>query len=166
VRDARPRSPKPPRWSAERRASRVMGRKAPRKRLARCVISAFTRVFDAIRRAQRVSHKHPNVSRRSAHPSIGVSEAKNKTWAQKAGAGARRCVVFDVVGKRNLQKNRKIRKRISAHGARDGALEAPSRSLILRSAPAGSIRRALGPAKNQPAGVVGGGPLLIDCSLQ
>src|SRR5262249_19911743 len=34
VREARPRSPKPPRWSAERRASRVMGRKAPRKRLA------------------------------------------------------------------------------------------------------------------------------------
>src|SRR5262249_61635864 len=102
------RSPKPPRWSAERRASRVMGRKAPRKRLARCVISAFTRVFDAIRRAQRMSRKHPNVSRRSAHPSIGVSEAKNKTWAQKARAGARRCVLFDVVGKRNREKNRKI----------------------------------------------------------
>src|SRR5262249_52679980 len=34
VRQARPRSLKPPRWSAERRASRVMGRKAPRKRLA------------------------------------------------------------------------------------------------------------------------------------
>src|SRR5262249_28722730 len=34
VREARPRSPKAPRWSAERRASRVMGRKAPRKRLA------------------------------------------------------------------------------------------------------------------------------------
>src|SRR5262249_28615613 len=31
--EARPRGPKPPRWSAERRASRVMGRKAPRKRL-------------------------------------------------------------------------------------------------------------------------------------
>src|SRR5215469_13765328 len=29
--EARPRGPKPPRWSAERRASRVMGRKAPRK---------------------------------------------------------------------------------------------------------------------------------------
>src|SRR5215831_19306139 len=27
--EARPRGPKPPRWSAERRASRVMGRKAP-----------------------------------------------------------------------------------------------------------------------------------------
>src|SRR5215831_4728432 len=32
--EARPRGPKSPRWSAERRASRVMGRKAPRKRLA------------------------------------------------------------------------------------------------------------------------------------
>ena len=28
--EARPRGPKSPRWSAERRASRVMGRKAPR----------------------------------------------------------------------------------------------------------------------------------------
>src|SRR5260221_13442087 len=28
--EARPRGQKPPRWSAERRASRVMGRKAPR----------------------------------------------------------------------------------------------------------------------------------------
>jgi|SRR6516164_1132396 len=36
-----------PRWSAERRASRVVGRKAPRKRLAYRVESAFTRVFDA-----------------------------------------------------------------------------------------------------------------------
>src|SRR5262244_2633432 len=32
--EARPRGPKPPRWSAERRASRVTGREAPRKRLA------------------------------------------------------------------------------------------------------------------------------------
>src|SRR5262245_23129282 len=31
--EARPRNPKPPRWSAERRASRVMGRKAPRNRI-------------------------------------------------------------------------------------------------------------------------------------
>ncbi len=31
VREARDRSPKSPRWSAGRRASRVMGRKAPRK---------------------------------------------------------------------------------------------------------------------------------------
>src|SRR6266702_5702977 len=33
---------KPPRWSAERRASRVMGRKAPRKRLACRVMACPT----------------------------------------------------------------------------------------------------------------------------
>jgi hypothetical protein len=60
-----------------------MGRKAPRKRLARCVISAVTRVFDAILRAQRVSRKHPNVSRRSAHPSMGVSEAEKQKPGRK-----------------------------------------------------------------------------------
>src|SRR6266478_9544669 len=38
---------KSPRWSAEKRASRVTGREAPRRRLAYRVISAFTRVFDA-----------------------------------------------------------------------------------------------------------------------
>ena len=65
VRQARPRSLKPPRWSAERRASRVMGRKAPRKRLVRRVMAC-----------PRVPRTHPNVSRRSAHPSIRVSEAK------------------------------------------------------------------------------------------
>jgi len=77
--EARPRGPKSPRWSAERRASRVMGRKAPRKRLACRVISAFTRVFDARWHAQRVLRTHPNVSRRSAHPSIRVGEAKLQT---------------------------------------------------------------------------------------
>jgi hypothetical protein len=69
--EARPRGPKSPRWSAERRASRVTGRKAPRKRLARRVVSAFTRVFDAKRRAPRVPRTHPNVSRRSAPPRFG-----------------------------------------------------------------------------------------------
>src|SRR6516164_2670236 len=38
---------------------RVMGRKAPRKRLARRVISAFTRVFDARWRAPRVFRRAP-----------------------------------------------------------------------------------------------------------
>src|SRR5215510_9432618 len=33
----------------------------------------------AIRRAPRVRRTHPNVSRRSAHPSFGVSEAKLQT---------------------------------------------------------------------------------------
>src|SRR5262244_3543130 len=53
--EARPRGPKPPRWSAERRASRVMGRKAPRKRLA---------CRDTARPTG--ARWHPNVSRRSA----------------------------------------------------------------------------------------------------
>src|SRR5262252_4159785 len=66
--EARPRGPKSPRWSAERRASRV--------------ISAFTRVLTRYGtqgasqapglprhvQAQRVLRTHPNVSRRSAHP--------------------------------------------------------------------------------------------------
>src|SRR5438094_9579006 len=49
VREARDRSPKSPRWSAGRRASRVMGRKAPRQApgLPRYV------------QAQRVPRKHP-----------------------------------------------------------------------------------------------------------
>jgi hypothetical protein len=55
---------------------RVMGRKAPRKRLVCRVTSAFTRVFDARWHAPRVLRTHPNVSRRSAHPSIRVGEAK------------------------------------------------------------------------------------------
>src|SRR5262249_31114835 len=44
----------------------VMGRKAPRKRLAYRVISAFTRVFDAHDTPHGCSAEHPNVSRRSA----------------------------------------------------------------------------------------------------
>src|SRR6516164_8321931 len=54
-----PGSPKSPRWSAERRASRVMGRKAPRKRLVRRGESAFTRVFHALWRASRVFRRAP-----------------------------------------------------------------------------------------------------------
>src|SRR6516165_11445804 len=38
--------------------------------------SAFTRVFHALWHAQRCLAQLPNVSRRSAHPSIRVSEAK------------------------------------------------------------------------------------------
>jgi len=55
------------------------------RRLACRVISAFTRVFDARWRAPRVP-LHPNVSRRSAHPSFGVSEAR----MQNPGANMRR----------------------------------------------------------------------------
>src|SRR5215813_7813893 len=76
VREARPRGPKPPRWSAERRASRVMGRKAPRKRLACRVISAFTRVFDAHVHAPRVFRRSPERLSALRPPSFGVSEAK------------------------------------------------------------------------------------------
>src|SRR6516225_11628005 len=44
--EARPRGPKLPRWSAERRASRVMGRKAPRNRLVNVrVVSRFSLIL-------------------------------------------------------------------------------------------------------------------------
>ena len=55
---------------------RVMGRKAPRKRLG----------LPRHVQAQRVLRTHPNVSRRSAHPSFGVSEAT----MQNSGADMRR----------------------------------------------------------------------------
>jgi hypothetical protein len=64
-----------------------MGRKAPRKRLAYRVISAFTRVFDAHDTPHGCSAEHPNVSRRSAHPSIRVSEAKLQTPDAKKRRG-------------------------------------------------------------------------------
>src|SRR5215467_16082534 len=74
---------KPPRWSAERRASRV--------------ISAFTRVLTRYGtqgasqapglprhvQAQRVLRTHPNVSRRSAHPRFGLAKQSCKPRAQK-----------------------------------------------------------------------------------
>jgi hypothetical protein len=72
VREARDRSPKSPRWSAGRRASRVMGRKAPRKApgLPRQVQAhgclASTRRLSALR-----------------HPSIGASEAKSQKPGRK-----------------------------------------------------------------------------------
>src|SRR6516165_10933173 len=84
-----------PRWSAERRASRVMGRKAPRKRLAYRVISAFTRVFDA--------HDTPNGCRCTRTslgapptPSIRVSEAKLQSPGAK-NAPRERDRLFDIV---------------------------------------------------------------------
>src|SRR5262245_48424293 len=89
--EARPRGPKPPRWSAERRASRVMGRKAPRKRLA-CRVMCTPHGCSA---------EHPNVSRRSAHPSFRVSEAKVQTPGAKNAprerGGVVRCQVFQLV---------------------------------------------------------------------
>jgi hypothetical protein len=73
-----------------------MGRKAPRKRLTCRVISAFTRVFDALRHVQRVPRTHPNVSRRSAHPSTGVSEAKGQS-PDAAMRARERDGLFDIV---------------------------------------------------------------------
>ena len=64
---------KPPRWSAERRASRVMGRKAPRKRLVRRVMAYLTGVPPSTR----TSLGAPPT------PRFGVSEAK----VQTPGAG-------------------------------------------------------------------------------
>src|SRR5262249_55763320 len=83
-REARPREPKTA--TVERREASVPRHGTQGASLGawhRCVISAFTRVFDAMLRAQRVSRKHPNVSRRSAHPSMGMSEAKNKNPGAK-----------------------------------------------------------------------------------
>src|SRR6516162_10174082 len=77
-----------------------MGRKAPRKRLACRVISAFTRVFDARWHVPRVLRTHPNVSRRSAHPSIRVSEAKLQTPGAKNAPRERGGVVMSVAKKR------------------------------------------------------------------
>src|SRR5262249_43940837 len=59
--EARPPSPKPPRGDAEGQATRVLGRKAPRKRLA-CRVMCTPHGCSA---------EHPNVSRRSAHPLCG-----------------------------------------------------------------------------------------------
>src|SRR6266481_4117395 len=80
VREARDRSPKSPRWSAGRRASRVMGRKAPRQApgLPRYV------------QAQRVPRKHPTTL--GAPPPLDRGEAKrrSKTRAEKNAPRERR----------------------------------------------------------------------------
>ena len=87
---------KPPRWSAERRASRVMGRKASRKRLTYRVISAFTRVCDAHDTPHGCLRTHPNVSRRSAHPSIRGERSKVAKPGRK-NAPRERDGLFDMV---------------------------------------------------------------------
>jgi hypothetical protein len=80
--EARPRGPKPPRWSAERRASRVMGRKAPRKRLACRVMARPT----GVPLSTRTSLGAP------LPPRFGVSEAKVKNpGRKKRAAGTKRC---------------------------------------------------------------------------
>src|SRR5262249_54616284 len=69
----------------------VMGRKAPRKRLA-CRVMCTPHGCSA---------EHPNVSRRSAHPSFRVSEAKVQTPGAKNAprerGGVVRCQVFQLV---------------------------------------------------------------------
>src|SRR6516165_5534471 len=93
--EARPRGPKPPRWSAERRASRVMGRKAPRKRLVCRVISAFTRVFDARWHAPRVPAGTRTSLGAPPTPRFRVSEAKVQTPGAKTRRGNEE-VLFDA----------------------------------------------------------------------
>ena len=61
---------KPPRWSAERRASRVMGRAAPHQRGGR---------------ASHARQQNKCACRRSAHPSIGV-DAKGKREPRRTNA--------------------------------------------------------------------------------
>src|SRR5262245_4603358 len=79
--EARPRGPKPPRWSAERRASRVTGRKAPRKRLA-CRVMA--RPTGASHAPERLSALRPPLRagqrRNDAHPGRGKRAAGTR-WA-------------------------------------------------------------------------------------
>src|SRR5262249_7975677 len=87
--EARPRGPKPPRWSAERRASRVMGRQAPRKRLARRVTACPTGASHAPERLSALRS-----------PSIRVSEAKVKTPGAKNAPRERGGVVMSVAKKR------------------------------------------------------------------
>src|SRR5215831_10817824 len=79
--EARPRGPKPPRWSAERRASR--------KRLARRVTACPTGASHA---PERPSALRP--------PSIRVSEAKVKTPGAKNAPRERGGVVMSVAKKR------------------------------------------------------------------
>src|SRR6266436_3008710 len=81
-----PRGERPASWGARRLA----------RRLAYRVISAFTRVFDAHDTPHGCSAEHPNVSRRSAHPSFGVSEAKLQTPGAKTRRGNEGVRVVDT----------------------------------------------------------------------
>jgi hypothetical protein len=98
--EARRRSPKPPRWSAERRASRV--------------ISAFTRVFDARWQALRVFRRAPERFSALRPP---LDSGSVKQGCKTPGANMRRGNEEVCVCLRsrdwgwtipNLQKNRKI----------------------------------------------------------
>src|SRR5215813_3685903 len=97
--EARPRGPKPPRWSAERRASRVMGRKAPRKRLACRVMARPTGASHAPERlsalrpplfaGERSNDANPGRKKRAAGTRrCDMSAAKKRTRAEEALAAA------------------------------------------------------------------------------
>src|ERR1700757_4823751 len=99
--EARPREPKTA--TVERREASVPSHKRVHarldalwdarrlaRRLAYRVISAFTRVFDAHDTPHGCSAEHPNVSRRSAHPSVRVSEAKLQTPGAEVHRGNER----------------------------------------------------------------------------
>ena len=70
---------KPPRWSAERRASRVMGRAAPHQRG---------------RRASHARQRNKCACRRSARPSLGTgAKRQRQTRAPTHAAGAKKTAV-------------------------------------------------------------------------
>src|SRR5262245_7236880 len=60
--------------------------------------SAFTRVFHARWHAHGCSAEHRNVSRRSAHPSFGVSEAKLQTPGAETRRGNGRGCLYGEYG--------------------------------------------------------------------
>jgi hypothetical protein len=86
-----------PRWSAERRASRVMGRKAPRKRLACRVISAFTRVFGARWRASRVFRRAPECLSALRPPSFSGERSNDANPGRKMRRGKEEVCVLEIV---------------------------------------------------------------------
>jgi hypothetical protein len=150
--EARPRGPKPPRWSAERRASRVMGRKAPRKRLACRVMACPTGVPPSTR----------TFLGAPPTPRFGVSEAKLQTPGAEmrrgnemvrlrqgyggldhwpAGASAKAGGLFDIVSWTEMRCRPHPEERACA----SASAESNARARVLKDEGAG--------AKHQPAGV-------------
>ena len=81
---------KPPRWSAERRASRVMGRAAPHQRGSR---------------ASHARQQHKCACRRSARPSLGrVRRDERPTRAHECVAGTKNTALFDIVELRKVRE--------------------------------------------------------------
>ena len=81
---------KSPRWSAERRASRVMGRAAPRR--------------VRIGRASPARQQNKCACRRSAHPLLGWTERKARTRAQQRTAGTNNAALFDIVREEAMRR--------------------------------------------------------------